>query len=268
MSPLSEMLIRQHLQKIGFQKPLNTHILSNVDSTNRYLKDLPRSAALDICCAETQTQGRGRFQREWFSPTGENIYCSLRYFLGPDISTLSALSLLISIAMMRTLENFDVAKGIGIKWPNDLWRQGKKLSGILIESTPTREGYFAVVIGIGLNINSDLSKTHTQNKPWCSLYDITGQTFDRNAIIAQMIAQIDQHIQQFMHVGFEPFLKQWKQWDLLEGNAIEVLQAGVCVRGIASGVTINGELMVIDEHQKTKVLNCGETSIVATCART
>jgi BirA family biotin operon repressor/biotin-[acetyl-CoA-carboxylase] ligase len=81
---LDEQRMAEHLVVHNLATPFNLHLFTSIDSTNRFLKDLPVSNRLDVCCAEIQTQGRGRFGRQWHSPFGENIYCSSRWDLNYD----------------------------------------------------------------------------------------------------------------------------------------------------------------------------------------
>lgn len=265
MSLLNEASIRQHLTDSGFLSAVGVHVLNSVDSTNRYLKDLPYSAPIEVCCAEMQTQGRGRFARPWFSPFAENIYCSIRFTLSPHLPNLSALSLLVGISIMCMLEDMQMTHDIGLKWPNDLLWQGKKLCGILIESMQIHQDKLGVIIGIGLNVNSDPADTtwiKAQNKPWCSLFEITKKKLDRNILIASLLIHIEQHISQFILNGFGPFLEAWGKWDYLYGKTIEIWHAGECIRGTAMGVDAGGQLMIADYNHRIQHVSSGETTII------
>ncbi len=265
MSLLYEASIRQHLTASGFLPAVGIHVLNSVDSTNRYLKELPYSAPIEVCCAEMQTQGRGRFARPWFSPFAENIYCSIRFTLSPYLPNLSALSLLVGISIMRMLERMQVTNDIGLKWPNDLLWQGKKLCGILIESTQIHQDKLGVIIGVGLNVNSDpgdIAWIKAQNKPWCSLFEITKEKLDRNSLIASLLIHIEQHISQFILNGFAPFLEAWEKWDYLYGKTIEIWHADDCIRGTAMGIDAGGQLMIADQHHCIQHVSSGEATIV------
>lgn len=267
MSLLNETLITRHLKANSFHQSFGLHIFPSIDSTNQYLKDLPKKHPIEVCCAEMQTKGRGRFQRQWFSPHAENLYCSIRWYLKRNIADLAALSLLVGIALMKTLEHEKIAAGISIKWPNDLIWQHKKLCGILIETSQVANGDIAVVVGIGLNVNMDSQEplwhvSMDKDKPWCSLYDIVGRDIDRNLLLAQLIIQLDNHIQQFMTQGFEPFMNQWQQWDYLQNKTIVITQGYSKFQGTAKGITQEGQLIVIDNNtQKFQYFSSGEASI-------
>lgn len=264
MTLLNEHAIKQALQREGFHQPISLHILPSIDSTNRYLRDLQTQDSLEVCCAEMQTHGRGRFNRTWFSPYGDNIYISTRWSFKQTTMDLSSLSLLVSIALMRTLELWQLTEHIRIKWPNDLLWQDKKLSGVLIESTHDISGTIFVVIGIGINVNLDPSdKIGLANidSPWCSLYEICHRKLDRNELIAQLLIQLDHHICQFQNQGFTPFMRLWQQWDYLKGQYVEVTQYNHIISGLALGVTEQGALIIEDEHRHLHYVSSGEASI-------
>jgi BirA family biotin operon repressor/biotin-[acetyl-CoA-carboxylase] ligase len=263
---LNESLIFQHLLAGGFHDPVSLHVLASVDSTNQYLKDLPISPEITLCCAETQTKGRGRMQRAWFSPHAENIYCSIRWPFPSTTPALSTLSLIVSLAVLRALQTLQMATGIAIKWPNDLLWQDKKLCGILLESTQQTNNSLKIVVGIGLNVNSN-SQQHTgntaPNQPWCSLYDITQKIHDRNALIAQLLIHTHRYITQFKATGFAPFLPLWQAADYLYQKQITISHANQTFQGTAQGVTPQGELIVMDHKHHSHHFTCGEASVTS-----
>jgi len=243
----------------------NLHLFKTIDSTNRYLKELShRDHQIDVCCAEEQTQGRGRFGRAWYSPFAENIYCSSRWRLGQDPSQLAALSLLVSLAVIATLDELKIANDCMIKWPNDILWQGKKLSGILIELMRAPNQNVDAIIGIGLNVNSTATEP-TQfphpMRPWCSLQDITGYSFDRNDIITRLLSQLHQHMTTFITLGFSSFMTTWQARDYLDGQVVTVAQPADTLTGVAKGINDHGQLILIDEHQTVHYLSSGETSL-------
>lgn len=264
MSLLDEQVIRQQLHMNHFNSPVNFHLFASLDSTNRLLKELPRSTAIDLCCAEIQTAGRGRFDRPWYSPFGENVYCSTRWHFNCDLSRLSGLSLVISLAIVATLKDVGISEHIRVKWPNDVLWHNKKLSGSLIEIVAESNCRAEVIIGIGLNVNSassDEGKHGSPDKPWCSLYDISGKRADRNQLIAQLIINLDQFLQEFMLTGFSAFLGRWESIDYLQGNIITVSSFTGPLTGKANGINATGQLVLIDEEGVTHYLSSGDTSL-------
>lgn len=260
---LNEKIIRQQMV-MHFEKSCDFHLFTCLDSTNRLLKELPPSNKIEICCAEMQTDGRGRFGRHWYSPFGENIYCSSRWHFDCDVSRLSGLSLAVSLAILTTLEEMEIKDSIGVKWPNDILWNNKKLCGNLIEIIAESNGRIEVVIGIGLNVNSHTlsdSSCSFPDQPWCSLYDITGEFSDRNAIIANLLHHLNQHLQTFIEQGFASFLTKWHKVDYLKGKKITVTHLSGRLSGIAQGVNEAGQLKLMDTTGFMHYLSSGDTSL-------
>ena len=127
--------------------------LLEVDSTNRHIEEAPgpEPGQATVCVAEVQTAGRGRKGRSWVAPFGGSICLSLGWQFTESPPTLPALSLAIGIAVVRVLRRMG-ASAAGLKWPNDILWQGRKLAGILIEMRGESAGPARVVIGLGLNV--------------------------------------------------------------------------------------------------------------------
>lgn len=261
---LNEEKIRAQLSLRQFKMPIDFDLFASIDSTNRQLKEIPHHGAITICCAETQTAGRGRFGRQWHSPFGENIYGSIRWHFDCDLSRLSGLSLVVSMAIVDTLNDMGIHDFIKIKWPNDILWDHKKLCGSLIEVVAESNSSLDVIIGIGLNVNS--TTTHLPpgiEKPWCSLLDITGRYLDRNVLIGNLITHLNQHLQTFIEYGFTAFLSNWHNYDYLYGASIAISQPTGVLHGIACGVNADGQLILIDEMNVTHCLSSGDTSLHA-----
>ncbi|QMT60794.1 biotin--[acetyl-CoA-carboxylase] ligase [Legionella sp. PC997] len=258
---LNKEQIMEHLELQKKMPPYNVHVVTSIDSTNRYLKDLPPTNTVDICCAEIQTQGRGRFGRHWHSPFGENIYCSSRWNLNYDLTKLSGLSLVTSLAIAATLNELDISSNIKIKWPNDILWFHKKLCGSLIEILAESNGSIQVIIGIGLNVNTDTQNHPLPDKPWCSLYEITQQHFDRNILIAKLIINLERYLNKFIHHDLNYFMDEWNKSDYLFGKNIKVTQSLDTLSGVACGINPLGQLILQDEGGTMHFLSSGDTSL-------
>lgn len=242
--------------------PFNLHLFASIDSTNRFLKELTSSPLIEVCCAEMQSNGRGRFGRHWHSPFGENIYCSSRWHFDCDLSRLSGLSLIVSLAIMKALADLGIREDIKVKWPNDILWQNKKLCGNLIEVIAESNGGAEVVIGIGLNVNADTAnRPLIDNKAWCSLYDITGKFLDRNELIAGLITRLHLFLTKFMSQGFAAFMTQWQEIDYLQDKIITVTNHLGAISGRANGVNETGQLILVDERGILHYLSSGDTSL-------
>src|SRR5262249_21329770 len=134
------------------------HYFPDLDSTNRVAYKLAADGAAEgeVVLAETQTRGKGRLGRSWFSPPGLNLYLSviLRPKLAPSDAPL--LTLVSAVALADTVQRF-LGMSPAIKWPNDILVGGKKLAGILTESSVDSQRLHFVVVGIGVNLNMPAS---------------------------------------------------------------------------------------------------------------
>jgi BirA family biotin operon repressor/biotin-[acetyl-CoA-carboxylase] ligase len=258
MNPLYEADIRHHIHALN--PFIQFDIFDTIDSTNRFLKNQPVRENIHVCCAETQTQGRGRFGRTWHSPFGENIYFSARFRLDCDLALLSGLSLITSLAVINTLNELGLNDSLVIKWPNDILWQSRKLSGCLIELI-TAANHVEVIIGIGINVNSNTQAHPPPDKPWCSLFDISGEFQNRNRIIGRLIEHLHQQLQRLITSGLTPFLDQWQQVDALYGKLITVSTQGSKISGRANGIDDAGRLILVDGENHAHYLSSGEASI-------
>ena len=258
---LDEQQIKTELNTQGFTTPYKLYLFKTIDSTNRYLKDLPSSDRLTLCCAEEQTQGRGRFNRHWHSPFGENIYCSSRWNLHCDLTKLSGLSLVTSLAVLATLNELTPCEDIKVKWPNDILWGDKKLCGSLIELATQTDGNIQVIIGIGLNVNSDTKNYPLPDKPWCSLYEIHQQLLNRNQLISSLIIRMESYLNRFINKGLNDFMDEWKQADYLAGKHITMTQMSGLICGKACGITSMGQLILEDEQGTPYFISSGDASL-------
>lgn len=164
----------------------------SVTSTNAVIKALSAGRELAegyALVAYHQTQGRGRLGRSFSSPEG-GVYLSMLLYPGENLSRAATLTPCAAVAVCRALER---VCGVtpGIKWPNDLLLNGRKLCGILTESFPARARQ-AVVIGIGINVNTPTSAfdRDVQNIA-VSLAEHTGAPLDRAAVADAVIDELD-----------------------------------------------------------------------------
>lgn len=266
-TPIDMQRLSSILQTLDFSTPYQLHYFSSIDSTNRYLHDLPASAILQLCCSEQQTAGKGRMLRQWHSPYAENIYFSGRWpWPASDIHTISCLSIIAGMAVIASLSDYPIAPALQIKWPNDIFWQGTKLAGILIElrknnpADKTTPSTWEVIIGIGINVNSQPSLDYPQDRSWCALRNILQNPteLDRTILLAQLIVTLDTHIQLFQKQGMPAFLNNWQHLDYLRDQYITVSQASKNISGWARGINIQGQLLLEDMQGHTTAIYSGE----------
>ena len=243
-------------------KNIKLNIFETLDSTNQYLidkNDLDTSK-IHVCTTEFQSSGKGRLGKTWLSPFGQNICLSICTFLNTDLSKLGGLSLVVSLAITKTLKDISKNNDIKVKWPNDILYNKKKLSGVLVQVISEIHNLCKIVIGIGINVNHD-PKLHTNeiNQPWTSLKQITDKHLDRNDITPKLINNVVNYLEIFKEKGFEEFIQEWEKHDLFFNQDIILLNGNKTIKGCEVGVDKNGHLL-LKQNKDITSFSCGETS--------
>jgi len=237
-------------------------LLQQVDSTNaQALRHLASGAVPPfLVIAEQQTAGRGRRGRSWASPFGENLYYSLVLRVSGGMRQLEGLSLVVGLALLQALREAGV-ENAGLKWPNDLLVDGRKVAGILLELSGDPADICHVVIGIGVNINMRVApRDEAIDQPWTSLRQVVGGQVDRNGFVASLNRQLQHYLQLHQTHGFASLREQWEANHLWQGRTA-VLAAGLqSVQGRVLGVDDTGALRLEVEGQE-KVFSGGELSL-------
>ncbi|MFP4209146.1 MAG: biotin--[acetyl-CoA-carboxylase] ligase [Wenzhouxiangella sp.] len=244
-APLPGALDRRQIlaQLESTRQPAPTlRIEREVDSTNAHLARLHAAGEkIDVLLAEAQSAGRGRRGRQWISPQGCGLYLSMqRSFAGP-LRRLEALSLVAGLSAAAAIERCCGLRP-GLKWPNDLQIEGRKLGGCLIDLAGNRQTSSAI-IGIGINV--DFRGQTGPDQPWTDLAAASGQPVDRNRLAGHLIEQLIDDLDQFELSGFGAMKDRWTSHDVLTGRAIEAHSHGQpVIRGQALGVDESGQLLV------------------------
>jgi len=237
-------------------------VFESVDSTNEYLKTFKNNRSIKICLAEQQTKGKGRLNREWFSPFAKNIYMSCLYPFQKDVSELSGLSLVISLAIVKTLKHYGVSQKLSVKWPNDIVYENKKISGSLIEIQAETHGVCHAVIGMGVNVNMLNVERKQISQAWTSIQKILNKYVDRNELCASLINHLLEYLHLFESEGLAAFVDEWKQADCLTDQVISVTNINESVEGKVVGINEQGHLLLQMSGGKTRAFSSGDTTIV------
>src|SRR5262249_44458087 len=169
------------------------HWFAEVDSTMRVARDLARGGATEgtVVIAEAQTAGRGRLGRQWHSPAGTNLYCSI--ILRPPVAppAVPQLALVAGVAAADAIAA-STGERPAIKWPNDVLLRGRKVVGILTEMDAEVERVGHVVAGIGVNLNAPAASFPRALRAKAgSLLSLTGRRVDRAAFAARLLAAFE-----------------------------------------------------------------------------
>ena len=218
------------------------HVVT-LPSTNDAAKALARQGAGEgtLVLAEGQSAGRGRLGRTWESPLGTGIYLSL--LLRPPLppAEMPKITLTTAVAVAAALQT---ACGVatGIKWPNDIIYQGKKLGGILTEMETESDAMSHVIVGVGLNINTPVFPAHLQET--ATSLAATGRTYPRLPIIRAFLAAMDGLYGRFLAQDFAAILQQWRQRAVMLGKTVVIRRGEVVHTGVALDVADDGALLL------------------------
>lgn len=248
-------------------------IHQSIDSTNARVRaqfdglvtksPLPPVGLIGVVCADEQTAGRGRLQREWVSPADENIYCSFGFSMKSTLN-LSGLSLVVGLSLrqvvLRQLKRFDTESSVSVKWPNDLLVDGKKAGGVLIEATQSDDRWW-VIVGIGLNVNMRSLPLQLLQRPWTSLHLAAGAPMHRGEILDDLAKTLEYDVREFMTKGWIAFAERWPEADALLDQEVKVPLSDKPkdhLQGYGRGVNGIGELLVEDSRGEFHSIVSGE----------
>ncbi len=238
-------------------------IHSQITSTNNYLLEAMKikNESGYACFAESQTNGRGRQGREWVSPFGSNIYLSLSWVFENGFASLSGLSLAIGVAVVRALTELGISN-MGLKWPNDIYWQDKKLGGILIEISGESSGECTAIIGVGLNLYLSEKTTATITQPWIDLDKITPKNnYSRNALSSLLLNHLLPVLAEFENQTLQHYLSEWREYDCMQGRKVSIYRGQQQFDGVVAGIDHNGMLLLKEKLTNTiKTFASGEVS--------
>lgn len=234
-------------------------VLDTVDSTNtecfRLLNN--KLAAPFAVTAEQQTHGKGRRGRHWSSPYGQNLYFSLLIRLKNGATQLEGLSLTVGLAVLATIRKLGLSDA-GLKWPNDLLVNNKKICGILLEISGDPADICHVVIGIGINVNMKLNNHIDQ--AWTSLQQKLANLVDRNNLLIELNHALYHYLKIHFQKGFHALREEWQQNNLWQNKMVNLLQGNQQITGKMLGVNETGALKLLINNE-IQHFNAGEVSL-------
>lgn len=241
-------------------------IHDTINSTNSYLVERAQNNAPSgfVCFAEHQTAGKGRRGRQWVSPYGSNIYVSMLWrFQQGGIAGTAGLSLAIGVAVIRALKQLDI-HDVGLKWPNDIYSQGKKLGGILIEVSGEADGPCVAVIGLGLNLFLPETQAQSITQAWTDLTQVLGENpLLRNELAGTVLDHLLHITNGFEEAGIKAYLDEWRSYDCLQGHTATLFIGQQHIEGIVEGIDDNGLLLIKRPDGSVQAFASGEVTFNA-----
>jgi len=238
----------------------NIQHFETLDSTN---KEAMRQAVTGadeglVIVAEEQTEGRGRLGRKWHT-VADALAMSL--LLRPDIlpAEVPKMSLLTAVALHEALSEF--APDIGIKWPNDLLIDGKKVSGILTEMRCEKNQPPAVILGMGINLSKPESGWPEDISQLCTdLETATGKNINKEEVLQGVLASLDTWYTRFLEEGFAPIHQAWWKAHVASGKTVRVFDGDTYIEGIAFALADDGALRLLVNGVEQRII-AGDVSL-------
>ena len=263
----------------------NAHFFEQVDSTNEIaMENLRRNRSFiqaqnaeDVIVADEQVKGKGRLGRTWYTPPGTALIVSV---ILPIIEPkfLPRVTMLGVVAIAEMIDGLskhplppalsplhgegDQEKhpAVGIKWPNDVQVNGKKVSGVLSEACwkinePYAPLLAGVVLGMGVNVRIDFSGTELEETA-ISIEPALSKTVDRLELLGDLMARVDYW---YARIGSDALFDAWKRRLNMLGKMVTVQQA--TIYGLAESVDEDGTLMVRDEQNVLHRVVAGDIAL-------
>lgn len=253
--------IESYLDTAWIGKTLVFH--KETGSTNLDAKDLAEKgeAAGAVVVADMQTAGRGRRGRGWVSPSGKDIYMTL--MLRPQCrpEKASVLTLVMAVSVLEAIQEL-LSEPCGIKWPNDIVVNNRKVCGILTEMSAELDGIHYVVIGAGINVNQEQMAKEIQDKA-TSLYIEGRETIKRARLVARVLHYFEENYAVFERKwDFSDLVDKYNRYLVNRGREVRVLDPKGEYEGIAKGINEKGELIVERKSDgQTELVYAGEVSV-------
>jgi BirA family biotin operon repressor/biotin-[acetyl-CoA-carboxylase] ligase len=240
---------------------LASTVSTNEDAYSLALKGAKQGTAV---LADTQLAGKGRLGREWVSPPGTGLYCSIVVRPKLPFSEFPKLTLTAGLALCTVIESQLPTLPFGLKWPNDLYCNGRKAGGILVESSsPLGADDLFAVIGVGVNVNtrSDDFPVELREKGTSLLME-SGRYLDIFHLFDKLHGSLLEHIGIHEQQGFAEILKEWRKRDLLLGKEMQWLTNDKkVIVGRGMGPDENGQLLARDRDGKVHEILSGDVQL-------
>ncbi len=239
----------------------DARVLATTGSTNDDARAWASEGAPSgaVVIADAQDAGRGRHGRRWSTPQGSTL--ALSTIARPELppARLPTLSIVIGLAVRRAIAARLTSRQVAIKWPNDVWVDGKKIAGILVEATWVGPRVDALVIGIGINVaRREFPPELVETATSLALAGARDSALDRTALAIDLLEAIDEELDAH---GTAPDALPDKlaPHDALAGRRVRLIEPGTI--GIADGIDENGRLRVRCDDGALHFAHAGEVTL-------
>lgn len=236
------------------------YAFESIDSTSKCARTLAGDMTPEgtVIIADHQTAGRGRLGRLWIANPGENLTFSLVLRPGIAAEGLNLLPLLTAVAVTQAITKFAKLKP-ECKWPNDLLLDGKKVGGILLESTQQQNGLDFVIAGIGINVNQVSFPLEIADRA-TSLRCAAGKTIEREGLLRCILEHFEQLYLAARSDELRSIPQIWLSHAPMIGRLIDVTSNGSVLTGRALGIAPDGGL-ILETPAGNRTVYAGDVSI-------
>ncbi len=236
----------------------------DLDSTN---SEAERQISLGlntpfVVIASSQNKGRGRMGRTWHSPQNGNCYLSFAFCPNLPPDRMNSITLWMGVAICQFI-NDHCQLNAKVKWPNDIIINNKKVGGMLTEARIDSDHTRDLIIGIGINLNSDCSNWPEElSQRATSLSEVKGSNFSINQFASKLIQCGLKAYADFSSDNCqEEFTKLWQRYDILKGKEVVAEHFEKTITGIANGIDETGALLIKVSSGKVVAVRAGEVSL-------
>jgi len=259
-SPVPEML-RERLPRSLFTRTV--YYAPVLGSTNSRAKELAERGEAEgaLVITERQTRGRGRLGRQWHSPSGVNLLFSVLFRPPFSLDRVFSLTMLVAVSLVDAIREMTGLKTL-IKWPNDIYCNGKKTAGILTEFSADTKAIEYVVVGTGLNVNWDLRDQPELQHSATSLMNELGYPVSRVTLFSCVLEILEKNYGLLL-MGKDALIRdQWNRHSMVIGRDVLIDPEGEKKRATVTGIDRNGALLIEEEGGRASSIVCGDVRVL------
>lgn len=241
----------------------NIIYFDQTDSTNNQAKEVLKKAPPDgtLVLAETQSAGRGRLGRAWFSPVTGGLWMTLILKPTLPVADIPKLTMMAAVALRKAIMQVTGVEAL-IKWPNDLLQNGRKICGILAELSGEADRLTHLIIGIGLNVNQvEEDFPEELRSIGTSLRIALGRKIRRRVLLQGILDQLEKEYLKVSDAGFQGVLEDCRRYSATLGANVIVSDGNRRLMGVAEEIEDNGGLRLLLPSGERVMVYSGDTTI-------
>jgi BirA family transcriptional regulator, biotin operon repressor / biotin---[acetyl-CoA-carboxylase] ligase len=235
----------ERIRSAGFVCEIEIH--SEIGSTNDRAAERSEEVALACPClilTAQQSAGRGRGSNTWWSGPGALTFSLVLEprRIGLTTERFPQVALAAGLAVCEVIEQTLPQAAVGLKWPNDVFLGGKKVSGILLETPRASSG--RLIAGIGLNVNNTLAAAPAElRRTAVSMIDVAGQPLDRTEVLVALLERLEMWLRA-LAVSEGAVFERWRPYCVLTGKQVRLSAGNRDVAGLCQGIDDSGRLLI------------------------